>query len=58
MNKEEWIKELENLGISPTSRQLEQLEKFYQFKSETDTEVAAQLIEYYYVKSGNNERFV
>ena len=29
--------------------------KGYEFKSETDTEVAAQLIEYYYVKSGNND---
>lgn len=27
----------------------------YEFKSETDTEVAAQLIEYYYVKNGNND---
>ena len=27
----------------------------YKFQSETDTEVAAQLIEYYYVKSGNND---
>ncbi|MBR1797142.1 MAG: glutamine--fructose-6-phosphate transaminase (isomerizing) [Clostridiales bacterium] len=27
----------------------------YVFKSETDTEVAAQLIEYYYVKSGNDD---
>ena len=29
--------------------------KGYEFKSETDTEVAAQLIEYYYVKSGDND---
>ena len=29
--------------------------KGYEFKSETDTEVAAQLIEYYYVKFGNND---
>ena len=27
----------------------------YKFQSETDTEVACQLIEYYYVKSGNND---
>ena len=29
--------------------------KGYEFKSETDTEVAAQLIEYYYVKLGSND---
>ena len=29
--------------------------KGYEFRSETDTEVAAQLIEYYYVKLGNND---
>ena len=39
MNKEEWIKELENLGISPTSRQLEQLEKFYQLLIEWNEKI-------------------
>ncbi len=30
MNKEEFIKELSNLGITPTTHQLEQLETYYQ----------------------------
>ena len=39
MNKEEFIEELEKLGITPTPRQLEQLEKYYELLVEWNNKI-------------------